>query len=73
MQSFYLCQTISEIVELIKMQPNPSFFYKTFLELDVGNMVSILAFDSASMASLLSSDNERYFSEQFPIIYRVKV
>jgi len=36
-------------------------------------MVSILAFDSASMAHLLSEDNERYFSEEFPIIYRVKV
>ena len=57
MQSFYLCQTISEIVELIKMQPNPTFFYKTFLELGVSNMVSILAFDSGSMRSLLSDDN----------------
>jgi hypothetical protein len=73
MQSFYLTNTITEIIELIKMQPNPSFFYKTFLELDVSNMVSILAFDSASMESLLGEANESYFSEEFPIIYKNKV
>jgi hypothetical protein len=55
------------------MQPNPSFFYKTFLELGVSNMVSILAFDSASMESLLGEANESYFSEEFPIIYKNKV
>ena len=36
-------------------------------------MVSILAFDSGSMTHLLSEDNECYFSEEFPIIYKSKV
>jgi hypothetical protein len=36
-------------------------------------MVSILAFDSASMEHLLSDDNSKYFSEAFPIIYKNKV
>jgi len=36
-------------------------------------MVSILAFDSGSMTHLLSEDNECYFSEEFPIIYKNKV
>lgn len=53
LQSFYICKTQSEIVELVKLQPNPRFFYKTFLELDASNMASILAFDSRAMESLL--------------------
>lgn len=63
LQSFYLCKTSSDIVNLVKMQPNPTFFYKTFLELDGANMVSILAFDSGSMKQLLGEHNSQYFSE----------
>lgn len=55
------------------MQPNPSFFYKTFLELDCSNMVSILANDSRSIKHLLSEDNKHLFNKEFPIIYKVKV
>lgn len=55
------------------MQPNPKFFYKTFLELDASNFASILAFDSKAMISLLSSDNEQYFDSEYPIIYKNKI
>ena len=55
------------------MQPNPSFFYKTFLELVGSNMVTMLAFDSGSMQSLLSDKNEHLFSAEFPIMYKSKV
>jgi len=57
LMSFYICKTQSDIVTLVKSQPNPRFFYKSFLELDGANMVSILAFDSGSMEHLLSDDN----------------
>lgn len=73
LQSFYICRTQSEIVELVKNQPNPSFFYKSFLELDGSNMVSILAFDSGSMEVLLSDDNEKFFNPEYPVIYRTKI
>lgn len=36
-------------------------------------MVSILAFDSSSMAILMSDENQQYFNETFPIIYKNKV
>ena len=36
-------------------------------------MASILAFDSGSMASLLDSSNNQYFSDMFPIIYKNKI
>jgi hypothetical protein len=58
---------------LVKMQPNPSLFYKTFLELDAGNMASILAFDSGSMQTLFGDSNSPYFSEDYPIIYKNKI
>lgn len=53
LQSLYVCQTQAEIVELIKLQPNPKIFFKTLLELNGSNMTSILAQDSKSMARLL--------------------
>lgn len=57
----------------MKEQPNPRFFYKSFLELDGSNMVSILAFDSGSMEHLLSEDNEEFFNPEYPVIYRTKI
>ena len=73
MQSFYLTKSNSEVVKLVQRQPNPSLFYKTFLELDGSNMASILAFDSGSMAALLDSKNTSYFNELYPIIYKNKI
>lgn len=55
------------------MQPDPRFFYKTFLELGGANFCSILSFDSMSMDSLLAEENEHYFSEEYPIIYKNKM
>ena len=55
------------------MQPDPRFFYKTFLELDCSNMVSILAFDSKSVQHLLADENQHLFNKEYPIIYKVKV
>lgn len=57
LQSIYTSSSSADIVELIRMQPDPRFFYKTFLELDCSNMVSILAFDSKAIMNLLSEKN----------------
>jgi len=72
-QSFYLTKTSTDIVDLVKKQPNPGLFYKTFLELNCNNMCSILAFDSASMNSLLSENNSKYFNIKYPIFYKNKI
>jgi hypothetical protein len=49
-------------------------FYKSFLELNGANMVSMLAFDSRSMKVLLDEKtNKDYFKEEFPIFYRNKL
>jgi len=58
---------------LVKDQPMPQVFYKAFLEFDGSNMVSMLSFDSRSMAHLLDDSNSDYFSETFPIFYRNKI
>ena len=72
-QSIYVCKTQSDIVALVEDQPSPSVFYKSFLELDGSNMVSMLSFDSRSMAHLLNDRNSEYFSDAFPIFYRNKI
>jgi hypothetical protein len=73
LQSIYVTSNASEVVELIKIQPDPRFFYKTFLELDCSNMVSILAFDSKSIQHLLAEKNKHLFNIDYPIIYKIKV
>ena len=53
LQSLYISSTQTDIVNLVKLQPNPTFFYKTFLELDCSNIASMLAFDSRAVQYLL--------------------
>lgn len=72
-QSFYVSKTATDIVKLIKKQPDPRFFYKTFIELGGANFCSILACDSKSMEYLLHDRNQKYFSERYPIIYKNKL
>ena len=72
LQSFYICATQTEIVNLVRKQPNPTFFYKSFLELDCSNMVTILAFDSGSMEHLLNDNNQEYYNPLYPVIYKTK-
>ena len=48
-------------------------FFKSFLELDGANMVSILSFDSRSMKCLLDDINQEYFSSEFPLFYKNKI
>lgn len=61
-ESINNCRTEGDIQDLLKNQPNASMFYKSFLELNGANMVSILAFDSRCMKVLLDEKtNKDYF------------
>ena len=72
-QSLYVCKTQSDILHLVQNQPNPAVFFKSFLELDCSNMVSILCFDSRSMRELLDDKNSHHFSKDFPIFYKNRI
>jgi len=72
-QSLYVCKTLSEIVDIVNDQPNPAVFYKSCLELDGSNMVSILSFDSRSMSYLLADTFSDHFSFEYPLFYRNKI
>jgi len=64
---------MTDIVNVVKAQPKPTIFYKTFLELNGTNMTSIMGFDSRSMSILLSDDNKALFSDEYPIFYKNKI
>lgn len=57
---------------LINDQPSPIIFFKSLLEFDASNMVSLLGFDSRSMMGLLSDEFKEFFSSDYPIFYRNK-
>ena len=70
--SIYRCGNIADMVCFVRDQPDTSIFYKSFLELDLSNMVSILAFDSRSMEYLLGSENSSNFESEYPIFFKNK-
>lgn len=55
--SIYTCKTTSEVSEIVIDQPAPLIFFKVFLELEMKNLLSYLAFDRKSVKHLLSDDN----------------
>ena len=45
-QSIFACENQEQITKLIELQPDSKLFFKSFMELDKSNMLSILSFDS---------------------------
>lgn len=72
LQGLFSCTLQSEIAKIIKGQPDPSFFYKSLLELDVVNIVSIVSFDSKCIAELLHEKNSKYFTPKYPMFYKIE-
>ena len=70
LQSIYACKTQSDIELLVRGQPEPTIFFKVFLELGIKSMISYLAFDSRSTRTLLDTSKERVFGTQFPVFYK---
>ena len=71
-QGLLSCSNQSEVAKLVEEQTKPSIFYKSFLEIDINNLVSILGFDSRSIGALLDESHREYFPEDYPIFYKVK-
>jgi len=71
-QSIFSCRQMSDIVNLIEHQPEPVVFYKSFLELEKQNLVSVLSFDSRSIKTLLSEKHEHLFVSEYPIFYKTR-
>ena len=72
LQSMYYCQTIYDIEGLVDTQGNANVFYSTYLELDRRNLVSILAFDSRAIRTLLDDKHAKNFDFDHPIFFHNK-
>lgn len=59
-------------------QPNPSVFFKTFLELNKSNMLNLIAFDSKAVGALLRNEEEepgyeRFYEPKYPVFFTQKI
>jgi len=83
-QSIYSCKNQYDIEKLIEVQPEPKSFYKSFLEIDKQNLISVLSFDNKSIKRLLedkfepilnncgnSSANENRL--MYPLFYKTRM
>jgi len=69
LQSMYYCKSIYDIEGLVDMQGNANVFYSTYLELERRNLVSILAFDSRAIRTLLADRHAKNFDFNHPIFF----
>ena len=72
LQSIFHSDETRVIFDLIKSQGNYSLFFRSYLELDGQNMVSILAFDNKTVQQLLQPKNEAFFRADYPLFYSNK-
>ena len=73
-QSMFLLDTVNEILTLIDIQPNKSMFFKSFMELDQGNLIQILSFESRIIKRLLQDgiDNDIPEMGDYPLFYQMQ-
>lgn len=72
-QSIFSCKSLAHIYNLIELQPEPSLFFKSYLELDLANMVSILSFDGRCINKMLQ-DSEQFadYDSKNPLFYKIQ-
>ena len=69
-QSIYQSNSISDISKQVKAQPDPTLFFKVFLELNKKSLINYIAADSKSIQDLLDDKNKPFFGSEFPIFYK---
>lgn len=67
--SIYCCRTGSDIAAIVALQPTPLLFFKVFLELELKNLLSYLAFSQKAIQLLLGQDVGQYVDAQYPLFY----
>ena len=72
LQSIYHCATVYDIEGLVEAQGKADPFYHTYLELERRNLVSILAFDSRCIRTLLADRHSENFQFEYPIFFQNK-
>ena len=58
LQGLFSCSSQGRLATLISEFPNQPVFFKSLLEFDMTNLISILSFDSRSIESLLDDSNK---------------
>jgi hypothetical protein len=53
-QGIFCCSSQDEMAKIITQMPDSSILFRSYLELDMANIVSILSFDSETVKALLS-------------------
>lgn len=69
LKSFYHTHLRSDVIELVNIQGNSSIFFQPLLELDRVNMVTILAYDSKLIKSLVENKFDIEHHKEYPIIF----
>lgn len=70
-QSLFMSDSAMDVIELIKMQPDPMLFFKSYMELDQSNMIQIFSFDSRIIKTLMDFEFTDY-NRKNPVFYKMR-
>jgi hypothetical protein len=71
-QGLFLLDSVTEIIELILLQPNKDVFFKSYMELDHSNLIQILSFESRFIEALLKEIlQEDSYNLGRPLFYKM--
>lgn len=68
--SIFKLQTAFQVIDLIRQQPDLTLYFKSFMELDKANLISIFSCSSLVIRELMS--NKHKAKIDYPIFYKIK-
>ena len=70
-QGVFCCSSQDEMSKLITQLPDATIFFKSYLELDLANLITILSFDGRSIKALLTDSNVEKLDKRFTVFYKI--
>lgn len=71
-KSIYVCRNQIDIINVILDQPDPTIFFKSFLQFDLGNLMQLFSFEGDAYKYLLNDKFQRFFTPEYPLFYKNK-
>jgi hypothetical protein len=70
-QGIFCCSSQDEMSKIIEILPDATIFFKSYLELDLANLITILSFDGRSIKALLTQNNIEKLDTNYTVFYKI--
>lgn len=68
----FMLDSVTDILNLINLQPTKKLFFRSYMEMDNSNLIQILSFESRFVRALLKDVLEKKnYNSDYPLFYKM--